>query len=263
MSLFKLFRIVALLSVLFVIVVGTWISERRLANWDRPIWVTIYPTVANQDARTSDYVRQVDQHSFEEINVFFERELRPYGVLLSPTVRFQVAPVSAELPPPLPEQHSLIGIALWSLKMRWWTWNRLRTDGLVAPDVQMFVLYHRVGGQSELNMSVGMRKGKYGVVKAYAGPEHTSRNQVIVAHELLHVLGATDKYVLSTGNPEYPFGYADPDRSPLFPQSRAEIMGGRIPLSAFDSIMPRSLAECRIGHLTAEEIGLFDKLRNP
>jgi hypothetical protein len=222
--------------------------------------VTIYPIVANDETQTRDYVRQVDENSFQEINDFFERELRPYGITLTPPVRFQIAPVSEELPPPLPDQYSPARIALWSLKMRWWAWNRQRTDGLIAADIQMFVLYHRLGGQSEINLSVGMRKGMYGVVKAYAGRAHTALSQVVIAHELLHVLGATDKYVLSTGDPEYPFGYAEPDSVPLFPQTKAEIMGGRIPLSAFESVMPQGLDECRIGRRTAEEIGLFNQL---
>lgn len=261
MSAFKLIRVVVLLSILFVIVVGTWITEKRLAEWDRPIWVTVYPVVASDDHNTREYVGAVDTGAFEEVNEFFERELRPYGVGLTPPVRFQIAAPSEELPPKLPDQFSPAAIALWSLRMRWWAWMHQFSDGLVAGDVQLFVLYHRIGAESEINMSVGMRKGMYGIVKAYSGASHHARNQVVIAHELLHILGATDKYVITTGDPDYPYGYADPDRQPLFPQSRAEIMGGRIPLTPVESIMPDSLAECRIGRRTAEEIGLFRKLQ--
>jgi hypothetical protein len=77
---------------------------------------------------------------------------------------------------------------------------------------------------------------------------------------MLHVLGATDKYVLSTGDPIFPDGFADPKQNPLFPQKQAEIMGGAIPVSAVSSAMPESLAQCKIGLLTAREIGFFDKL---
>jgi hypothetical protein len=37
-------------------------------------------------------------------------------------------------------------------------------------------------------------------------------------------------------------------------------MGGRIPLSSYHSSRPRSLLQCRIGKITAEEIGFFNKL---
>ena len=262
MSFFKLVRIVLLLSVLFVLLVGTWMNERRLANWERPVWVTIYPIVADRSDETRKHARSISSDSFEDINRFFERDLRLYGALLTPPFHFQIAPVSDELPPPIPDRNSPAAIAVWSLRMRWWSWNMQRNDGLVAPDIQMFVLYHDIGSSSEMRMSVGMRKGMYGVVKAYAGRNMDRQNQIVIAHELLHVLGATDKYIFATGDPEYPFGYAKPDRKPLFPQQYAEIMGGRIPLSSIESVSPDSLEQCRIGHKTAEEIGLFARLQN-
>lgn len=260
MNAFKLMRVVALLSVLFVLLLGTWMNERRLADWQRPVWVTVYPIAANMDAATMDYARHVEKFSFDEINQFFDRDLQLYGVSLTPAIQFQIAPLSTELPPGIQSRQSMVSIAFWSLKMRWWTWRMKSNDGLVAPDIQMFVVYHATGGESEMNMSVGMRKGMYGLVKAYASEGMSSYNQIVIAHELLHVLGASDKYSFASGDPEYPFGYAEPNKRPLFPQQYAEIMGGRIPLSALSSAMPDSLSECRIGHKTAEEIGLFAKL---
>jgi len=260
MNVFKLIRVVALLSILFVVLVGTWMDERRLASWQRPVWVTIYPIVANGDADTWNYASHLDETSFEEINRFFQRDLQLYGISLTPAFNFQIAPLTEELPPAIPDRHSPVAIAIWSLKMRWWSWIMGRKDGLISPDIQMFVLYHAVGGESEMKISVGMRKGMYGLVKGYASSSRSSYNQMVIAHELLHVLGATDKYVFSTGDPEYPSGYAAPDQRPLFPQTQAEIMGGKIPISAYQTALPDSLEECRIGHKTAEEIGLFDQL---
>ena len=85
-------------------------------------------------------------------------------------------------------------------------------------------------------------------------------NLIVFTHELLHVLGATDKYVLSTGEPIFPHGFANPKQRPLFPQLKAEIMGGRIPLNSFSSKMAGSLEDCRIGRLTGEEIGFLSQL---
>ena len=261
MSVFKLLRVVALLSVLFVLVVGAWMTERRLASWENPVWVTVYPIAATPDAATVDYARSVTEDSFQAINDFLERELGLYSVTLTPPIRFQIAPFSTDLPPAIPpDRLDTVAVAWWSLKMRWWAWQARRRDGLVAPDIQMFVLYHEVGGHSEMNMSVGMRKGMYGLVKAYAGDRNHPHNQVVITHELLHVLGATDKYTFSTGDPIFPDGYSEPNKRPLFPQTTAEIMGGRIPLTAYQSAMPDSLRQCRIGRRTAEEIGLFDRL---
>jgi hypothetical protein len=259
-NVFKLMRVVALLSILFVLVVGTWMTEKRLASWQRPAWVVVYPIVADDSSATLDYAKSIEESTFAAVNEFMERETRPYGIRVTPAFYIQVAPVSSKLPPDLPDQYNPLAIGWWSLKMRWWAALQGFNDGLRGTDIQMFVLYHGVDGRNEVDISVGMRKGRYGVVNAYAEKQMSSRNMVVFTHELMHVFGASDKYIRATGEPEYPFGFADPDQSPLFPQKRAEIMGGRIPLTAFTSKMPRSLKQCEIGKRTAEEIGFFAQL---
>ena len=260
MSVFKLMRIVVLLSILFVIVASTWMTEKRMASWERPILVTIYPIIADDEPSTARFVQELDVETFEAVNRFLEREARPYGFTVTPALRFQWAEPSRELPPAVPAQGDTLAIVMWSLKMRWWSWRQTFGDDLVSPDIQMYVLYHSLNGNNELGISVGMRKGRYGIVKAYAKRALQSSNHVVFTHELLHVLGATDKYVLSSGEPIHPDGFADPDRKPLFPQDYAEIMGGRIPLSSGNSVMPESLKQCRIGRLTATEIGFYQQL---
>ena len=58
----------------------------------------------------------------------------------------------------------------------------------------------------------------------------------------------------SNSVPLHPQGYAEPYQQPLYPQRKAEIMGGRIPLSAQQAKMPESLAEVVVGVYTAGEI---------
>jgi hypothetical protein len=79
-------------------------------------------------------------------------------------------------------------------------------------------------------------------------------NLVVIAHELLHTLGATDKYDFAANAPVYPDGYAEPDAKPLHPQRKAEIMAGRIPLSETRAEMPRGMHQVVIGARTAREI---------
>ena len=260
MTLFKLMRIVVLLSILFVILVSTWMTEKRMAAWERPILVTVYRIAADDTNETLQFVNNIDPDELEEINRFMERESGPYGFTVTPAFRFQLAEPGVDLPPAVPEQFDTAAIALWSLKMRWWAWKQDWKDGLVSGDIQMFVLYHSLNGDKEPGISVGMRKGRYGLVKAYARETMNSSNLVVFTHEMLHVLGASDKYILSNGEPIFPQGYADPGKRPLFPQKQAEIMGGRIPVSSFSSVMPDSLGECVIGRQTAEEIGFFAQL---
>jgi hypothetical protein len=260
MSLFKISRIFLLLSVLFALVVGAWMTEKRMAAWERPILVTVYPIAADDRPSTLAYARSIDAATFRDVNRFFETQAMPYGFSVTPAFRFQVAEASTDRPPSMPQQFNTAAIGWWSLKMRWWAWTKSLRDGLITPDIRMFLMLHSLGGSSEMGISVGMRKGRYGIVKGFARESMEQTNLVVFTHEMLHVLGASDKYVLSTGDPIFPHGFADPQQRPLFPQRQAEIMGGAIPLNAVSSAMPESLNECKIGRLTAEEIGFFDKL---
>ena len=253
-------RVVLLLSILFVIVANTWMTEKRMAAWERPILVTLYPIAADDEPETLKYAERIKASDFADVNRFMDRESGPYGFSVTPAFRFQVAPPSLELPPAIPAQFELAEIAWWSLKMRWWAWMKDLGGELVSPDIQMFVLYHSLNGNAETGISVGMRKGRYGIVKAYALESMKTENRIVFTHELLHVLGATDKYILSSGEPIFPQGYAEPNKRPLFPQQRAEIMGMRIPINSFSSVMPDSLDQCKIGRQTAEEIGFLAKL---
>ncbi|NIO43671.1 MAG: hypothetical protein GTO41_28055 [Burkholderiales bacterium] len=83
----------------------------------------------------------------------------------------------------------------------------------------------------------------------------SAENNIIITHELLHTLGATDKYDLATNQPLYPAGYAEPDIRPLYPQQFSEIMGGRIPVSQVRSVPPQTLDAVLVGPQTAAEIG--------
>jgi hypothetical protein len=261
MSLFKTARIVFLLSLLFVLVASTWMTEKRMAEWKRPILVTIYPIAADDAPSTLRFARRINEDSFREVNEFFDLQARPYGFAVTPAFRFQVAPVSLKRPPEAPHRFDPAAIGWWSLRMRWWAWMRDFGDDLIQPDIQMFLMLHGTNGSSEMGISVGMRKGRYGIVKAFARESMQPHNLVVFTHELLHVLGASDKYVISTGSPVFPHGFAEPNLRPLFPQERAEIMGGVIPINAIDWVMPQDLGQCKIGRMTAEEIGFFDKLK--
>ena len=152
----------------------------------------------------------------------------------------------------------MIGVMVWSLKMRWWASNTAGAQDSIDPDVRIFVRFHHPDHATLLENSVGLQKGMVGIVNAYASNTYRGSNNVIIAHEFLHTLGATDKYEPGLGQPIPPHGLAEPDRSPLYPQRYAEIMGGRIALSEFDAKIPSSLKKVLIGSMTASEINLTE-----
>lgn len=258
MSLFKLIRIAFLLLILVVVAGSQWLGMARLAEWDTTIWITVYPIPADDQPETLAYVNALDVESFHEISEFFTREARRYGLDLPRAAHFQLAPMPSRPPPALPDGDSRVAIAWWSLKMRWYAWRRTHQDGLLDPDIQVFMRFSAPRGNPSLDRSVGIQKGRYTVVNAYASPRMASRNRVVMAHELLHVLGASDKYDLATGQPIAPDGLANPRANPLYPQSHAEIMAGAIALSPDEFRMPASLARAAVGGLTAQEIGWRD-----
>ena len=137
--------------------------------------------------------------------------------------------------------------------MRWWAWRNTDTIG-PGPQVKLFVLYFDPAQSKRLAHSTGLQKGLIGRVNTFAASSMTKQNNVIIAHEFLHTLGATDKYDPATNQPLFPHGYADPDQKPLLPQRFAEIMAGRTPLSETEAETPAALEDALIGGKTATEI---------
>ncbi|MEM1412616.1 MAG: hypothetical protein AAGH19_09695 [Pseudomonadota bacterium] len=255
MSLFKAVRIFILLVVLAIVAGNHFLGAARLATWDRTVWITVYPIPADNKPETRRYIANLRASSFDEIGTFFTREASRYGLSIPDAAHFQLAPIPFTQPPALPQTDNPLAIGWWSLRMRWWAWRQEHQDGLLDPDIQVFIRYRSVEGMPRLQRSVGLQKGRYTLVNAYASPRMASRNRFVVAHELLHVFGATDKYDYATGHPIPPDGLADPNARPLFPQRRAEIMGGYIAVSPRESRMPASLAGAVVGPMTAGEIG--------
>ena len=255
MNLFKAARVLVLVTILIIVAADHWLGGARLQSWDGPLWVTVYPINADASPDTEAYIQQLDVQSFADISTFLTREALRYGLSIPQAARFQLAASPASTAPAVPTGNTPFAVAWWSLKMRWWAAQQKRNDGLAPPDVQVFVRYQSSAGQPQLDRSVGLKKGRYMIVNAFADNRMASRNRVVIVHEMMHVLGAIDKYDLANGQPFFPLGLADPQQQPLYPQSRAEIMAGAIALSPNRSVMPASLRECVIGPITAQAIG--------
>ena len=69
------------------------------------------------------------------------------------------------------------------------------------------------------------------------------------------------EYEPGTLQPLYPAGYADPDAEPRYPQALAELMAGRIPLSATTAEIPRTLDQTLVGPQTAREVRWIEEER--
>ena len=252
---FRFLRIAILLTILLVVAGRQFLTPDRLNSWDKPLWVTIYPVLVESDASTRSYAESLTPQSFDAIGGFLQLQASRYGHELEQSVVIQVARPLTEVPPELPMESSGLKVATWSLQMRWWAWRNGRQESPAPADVKMFVLYQESRPGELLERSVGVRNAAYGIVNAVASRQMAARNRVIITHELLHILGATDKYDMSSGQPLAPDGLAAPQQNPLYPQQRAEIMAGRIATSAYGWRRPATLQSCVIGAVTAAEIG--------
>lgn len=257
---FKLIRIFVLLCVLLFVALSAWLSQARSTDWNNSLWVGVYPINADGQPATARYIESLSVDAFSGVEAFFEREVARYGVSLERPVHIVLGPQIGEEPPRLAERPNILDAMLWSMRTRWWVGSVTRGREDIPPDVRIFVRYHQPDIDLVLENSVGVRKGMFGIVNAFADRSYTGRNNVVMAHEFMHTLGATDKYDPATNQPLAPIGLAEPDRRPLFPQRFAEIMGGRIARSPTDADMPKSLTQAVIGQETALEIRLIGEL---
>jgi hypothetical protein len=250
---FRFIRIAFLLLVLFIVAVTTWQQRIRSTRWTVPLYVAIYPIAADASPLTHSYVQSLDATAFLPIDDFFAREGARYGIHEDRPVKTRLRHALDELPPQRAPDAGFAGTVLWSLKLRYWAW-RVSGHAGEPEDIRVFVLYRDPELTPTMPHSAGLEKGLIGVVYAFATPVMTATNDVVIAHEMLHTLGATDKYDPSDDAPLYPDGYGDPRQQPLFPQLRGEIMAGRAMISPNRWAQIPSLADAVIGAATANEI---------
>ncbi|MBN1239491.1 MAG: hypothetical protein JXB36_13390 [Gammaproteobacteria bacterium] len=252
---FRRLRIAILLYVLLFVAAGHWLTQARSTDWDGTLWVTVHPVNGDGSAAAAEAVAAIDRTDFTAVESFFASEARRYGVRLEQPIRFDVAARSAVELPRLPADPSALDAVAFSLRLRWAAVKAGWSSDLPSADVTVFAVFHDGAADVALDRSVGLRKGMVAIANVFADRSAAGSNAVVIAHELLHTLGATDKYEPADNMPIFPDGYADPDARPLLPQRRAELMAGRIAVGRDEAVVPGSLRQVVVGPVTAGEIG--------
>lgn len=252
---FRRIRILVLIGLLAMVALIHFGEQYLVRSWGAPLEVAIVPINADGSEEVSRYLRGLKVEDFYDINAFLEKQAGRYGLKLDNALEMRLAPEAHELPPSPPMNGNPFRIAWWSLKLRIWAWRQEKSGFLPHPaKVRLFLIYHEAEMGKALDHSLGLQKGLVGVVHVFASKDQQDQNNVVIAHEFLHTLGASDKYDPVTNFPLYPVGYADPNKEPRHPQYEAEIMAGRIPKFEDYAEMPNSLDQCMIGADTAHEI---------
>lgn len=251
---FRIIRLTILVGVLVFVAAGAYLSRIRSTDWNTPLWIAIHPINADGSEVTTAYIAGLSNDTFSAIEEFMQREAGRYQLSLTEPVRVELYDEIAESPPLLDRKGSVLSRAWWSLRLRYWAWRTGIDGGHPPPDIRIFVLYHDPALTASVPHSLGLQKALVGVVYAFADRDMTGSNNIVIAHEFLHTVGATDKYNPGDDRPMFPDGYADPDQQPLLPQKRTEVMAGRRMLNEQEWEMPTGLGQVVIGPQTASEI---------
>jgi len=254
---FRILRITVLLGALVFAGLVTAHQMVYTRSWTKPLSVVIYPINADGHLATEKYIQSLDNATFSQIDRWMEREASRHNLALSNPVSVSLGDQIRHHPPEFPMNGNGVDVLFWGLAFRWWAWRYTPESETDLTRVRLFVMYHEGIDNQPLAHSLGLQKGLMGLVHAFAIPEQTNQNNIVIAHEMLHTVGALDKYE-SSGAPMFPVGFANPVRTPLFPQRSAEIMAGRIPTSHQSHYMAESLKSVVLNKFTAAEINWLD-----
>lgn len=259
---FRGLRIAVLLGILAGAGGLTWAEQSIVRSWDAPLQVIVVPINGDGSEASATAIARLRTQDFDDIEAFLIRETARYGVKQARAMEVRLTPELHDRPPAPPhaDSRNAFDIMLWSLQLRGWVYRHSDSWLPQIGTIRLFVLYHAPHEGEPLAHSLGLQKGLIGVVNVFADEKQAAQNHVVIAHELLHTLGATDKYD-AEGRPVYPQGYADPELGPHVPRRDAEIMAGRLIASDGRAVMPSGLARCVIGAQTAHEINLDEGFR--
>jgi len=246
----KKIRISILLIILSLVSTKTYLQQRGATDWIEPLKIVIYPINGDGSVVAERYITLLEETPFKNIETFIQSQARRYDIDAKFPVKIVLAPKLSDVPPRRAEDGGLLSIVSFSLELRLWAWINQKQDA----DISMFVMYFDPATNDNVPNSLALQKGMLGLVYAYADKDYEGSNNVVITHEMLHTVGATDKYNPETNMPLYPSGYANPYAKNRYPQQKAEIMGGRVPFAENDAYMPDSLDTVVIGPHTAAEI---------
>ncbi|MBX3201166.1 MAG: hypothetical protein KF894_23710 [Labilithrix sp.] len=253
---------VALLSfVLFVVVliaVRDVRSRRARTAWDRSLDVAIVLVDAPGAAPATAAAVQALRERTPALEARLAEEMARHGRAGPPPFRFRVfGPIAGAPASPAPAGDGVVDLAKQALAMRTWL-GEVDPRAGVEPDHFDARVYVAVRSpERETSASVEGRSeqgGRIGFVDVELDETMVDLALFVVAHELLHTLGAEDSYD-ANGRALVPAGLVEPDLQPRYPQRFAEVMARNRPVSPGSEVPPGSLDELGVGDVTARAIG--------
>ena len=227
----------------------------RVASWDQTLQVRIFAINGDGSRDTEKYIGTLKMANFIPVEQFVNKQAKRYSIPIE-AISISYGGELESGPPQPPRQPSALTSILWSLHFRAWALYQSYHNDTEALDINLFISYYDTSATQSLRHSVGLQRGLIGLINGFASKNYNGSNNLVIAHELMHTMGASDKYDQSN-LPIHPGGFADPYQQPLYPQYLAEVMGGRIPVSATRARIPQKLGQVVVGASTAAEIGWY------
>jgi len=246
-------RVIILLLILIKVIQMRVVEDAKL-DWKKSFYVTVYPINADGSEVVSTYIKTLKHADYQAVSDYFATQAAHYHLPIHRPILMQLGDEIKVKPPAPPVQGNMLEIIFWSLKFRVFAWLH-QNNTTIKPDIELYLLYYDPIAQPALSHSTALQKGRIGRINLFGDKMYDEQNLVILAHELLHTVKATDKYTIENNFPQYPEGYAEPNKQPLHPQKFAELMGGRIPMTSTLAVIPYALEQTKMGETTAKEIG--------
>ena len=266
-----------LLTLLLVVVIWgflTYQADHHTFAWDRTVEVAVVALVdAGGESVDDDDTRFFQRFlsrtasprdNLRHVEEWLRREYRRHTGEGGEVIRFEIrGPIElSALPPPLPGEGASFFERLSKTDefVDYFSDLAAREDLLLGTyDVTLFVYFYDMYDKERSDLfgerdSIANRRNRVGVV--FAPISYNIRGYIcgLITHELCHILGATDKYD-NDGRSVFPDGFAEPNREPLYPQEKAEIMSLGIPKAPGErEDIVNDLDACVVSGKTAEEM---------
>lgn len=248
-----------ILLIVIVVAARIYYHDNKKFDWDRTYNVALIEVAygSKESTRTlSSNGKEILQQSLEK---WFESEAkRVYNSQIKP-FRFEILgpAFNEKTPPTLPTEND----SLWTRYKQTSAFIKFFNDRFAQTganpdnfDIKLYLYIYPAdkGLDYDKQHSVGTTRGRFGVVFLPIGKQSAGRTTCLIAHEILHTVGASDKYDGSRLT-VYPDGYFFPAQR--YPQQFAEIMALATPIDIGREKDADNLDTSRVGNKTAEEIG--------
>jgi len=247
--------LLGVLSIVLLWATADVARRRARTRWERPLRVAV--VVLRQGEVDDDAITALRDRAPALADRLGEEAERYRTLGFSPFAIDVLGPVAVTAGPPRPRGSDWLALGRYAFEL--WRYRR-GVDGPAGllPRAYDAVIYAAARPPaSERWLSVeGLSQdgGRIGWVEVDLTSEMVDYALFVVAHELMHTLGATDKYD-DAGHTRIPDGLVDPDQVPRLPQPRAEVMARRRVVSESEERVPETLEELGVGPFTAREIG--------